>query len=329
VKSALLIPIERGEGIRERELPPVKPLAMDEDRTAAEWKFPTTDKMIAYRLELVDDRGFKNPDSVPIRRNIRMLEDRPPLVTFMPESDRHPDPTDFNGKGDPKFYEWGDKMPLADGGRIMVIYHAQSEQGISRANIRYRVFPKGVALDSYPEEIQKIQHPRDDPENKVYARLILKPVAADLNTVGKYVPDLGLFEKSWSGLDELARDRVNIEFYPFPSPAPGVAPAGLEAGGRYNFEIGGLQKIMPDGTTAKLELGDTVELFVEVFDKNPAGNRAPGYTKEARRKIVVAGEDARFALKMRDEQNKRLQDKLRDLAADQANVFKESKEPKK
>ncbi len=329
VRSALLIPIERGEGIRERELPPVKPLAMDEDRTAAEWKFPTTDKMIAYRLELVDDRGFKNPDSVPIRRNIRMLEDRPPLVTFMPESDRHPDPTDFNGKGDPKFYEWGDKMPLSEDGRIMVIFHAQSEQGISRANIRYRVFPKGVALDAYPEEIQKIQHPRDDPENKVYARLILKPVTADLNAVGKYVPDLGLFEKSWNGLDELARDRVNIEFYPFPSPAPGVTPAGLEAGGRYNFEIGGLQKVMPDGTTAKLELGDTVELFVEVFDKNPARNRAPGYTKEARRKIVVTGEDARFALKMRDEQNKRLQDKLRDLAADQANVFKEPKEPKK
>ena len=143
VKTAILIPIERGDGIRERELPPVKPLLMDNDRTAAEWKFPTTDKMIAYRMELVDDRGFKNPDSVPIRRNVRMLEDRPPAVTFMPESDRHPDPTDFGGKGDPRVYDWGDKMPLAEDGRIMVIYQAQSEQGISRANVAVPRVPQG------------------------------------------------------------------------------------------------------------------------------------------------------------------------------------------
>ena len=309
-------------------MPPVRPLAVSDDRTAAEWKFPTTPKMIAYRLELVDDRGFKNPDAVPIRRNVRMLEDRPPVVTFLPESDRHPDPNEFGAKGDPRVYDWGDKMPLSEDGRIMVIYHARSEQGIGRANVRYRVFPKGVALDAYPEEIQKIQHPRDDPENKVYAKLPLKPVAADLKTVGGYVPDLGLFEQSWRGLDEPARDRVNIEFYSFPSPAPGGAPAGLEAGGRYNFEIAGLQKVMPDGTTAKLELGDTVELYVEAFDKNPAGNRVPGYTKEARRKTVVTSADAAYAIVMRNEQTKRLQDKLRDLAADQANVFREPTGPK-
>ena len=61
-------------------------------------------------------------------------------------------------------------------------------------------------------------------------------------------------------------------------------------------------------------------------------SRAAGYTKEARRKIVVTTEDAAYAITMRNEQNKRLQDKLRDLAADQANVFKEPaapREPKK
>jgi hypothetical protein len=54
----------------------------------------------------------------------------------------------------------------------------------------------------------------------------------------------------------------------------------------------------------------------------------PGYTREARRKTVVTEEEARVAMKMRDEQNKRLQDKLRDLAADQANVFKQTMDPK-
>jgi hypothetical protein len=126
--------------------------------------------------------------------------------------------------------------------------------------------------------------------------------------------------------------KVNVECYALPSPAPGVIPPQLEAGGRYMFEVDKLEKLLPDGTKAKLELGDTVELFVEAFDKNPAPGRPPGYTREARRKIVVSDADAAYAIRMRDEQNKRLQDKIRDLAADQESVFKKPDEepaPKK
>ena len=331
VQKARLIPIVR-DGVRERDYPdgPADfhaPRDTGADRKSAVWLFPTTEKTIGYRIELTDDRGFVN--SVPIRRNVRMLDDRPPVVTFLPESDRHPDPTDFGGQGDPKVYEWGDRIPLAQGGRVMVIYNTRSEQGIGRANIAYRVIPRGVAPDAYPKEVQDIQHPRQDPENKVFNRLPLKPITADLTKVGKFVPDLGLFEKSWAGLSEPDRDRVNIEFYLWPSPAPDAVPGGLEAGGRYNFEIDGLTKKIPDSTgsfvNAKLEVGDTVELFVEVFDKNPTPGRAPGYTKEARRKIVVTPEDARIATQMRNVEYDRLQNKLRDLAADQGNVFKEPK----
>jgi hypothetical protein len=154
-------------------------------------------------------------------------------------------------------------------------------------------------------------------------------VTADPKVVGKFIPELGLFERSWDGLTGLKRPdrmKVNVECYAIPSPAPGVVPSELEAGGRYMFEVDKLEKLLPDGTKAKLELGDTVELFVEAFDKNPTPGRPPGYTKEARRKIVVSEDDARYAIKMRDEQIKRLQDKLRDLAADQENVFKRPEE---
>jgi len=212
----------------------------------------------------------------------------------------------------------------------MVIYHARSEQGVSRVNIRYRVHPKGVDPTTYPKEIQEIQHPSQDPEAKIYARLVLKPVTADLAKVGPYVPDLGLFEQSWQGLDGLKRPdrmKVSIERYSFPALDPRTDPSGLEVGGRYMFEIDGLQKMLPgpDGKTlvpAKLELGDTVELFVEAFDKNPGANRAPGYTKDARRKIVVTPDEAQYAIKMRDEQNRRLQNKIADLVKDQGNVFR-------
>ena len=52
------------------------------------------------------------------------------------------------------------------------------DDSIRRANVRYRVFPKGVAPDAYPKEVQEIQHPSKDPEAKVYARLPLKPITA-------------------------------------------------------------------------------------------------------------------------------------------------------
>jgi hypothetical protein len=332
---AALVPIER-DGPRERFLDPVPPLARTADRLGFEWEFDTTQKTIGYKLEVADDRGFAN--AVPIRRNVRMLDDKPPAVVFLPESTRHPDPKDFEGSGDARVYEWGDKLPLAEGGRVMVLYHARSEQGISRAAVRYRVLPKGVPFDQLPAEWQKVNHPADDPEARVFARLLLKPTTDDPKTAGPFVPDLGLFERSWDGLTGLKRgDRMkkNVEFYTFPSTAPGKEPAALEAGGRYMFEIDGLTKQLPDKdnpgkfVSAKLELGDTVELYVEVYDKNPAPNRTPGFTREARRKIVVSGDDAALAIRMRDEQNKRLQDKLRDLVADQAGVFKPREEKDK
>ncbi|MCI0705523.1 MAG: hypothetical protein L0241_31065, partial [Planctomycetia bacterium] len=324
VAKALLIPLER-EGLRERELPAVMPDEPDEsqkDRKSATWQFPTTPRMIGYRIELVDDRGFKNP--APIRRGIRMLEDRPPVVAFMPESTRHPNPNDFEGGEKAKIAcEWGDKMPLPEGGRIMVIFNAKSEQGISRVNIVYRVIAKGIPPDAYPEDFQKIQHPKDDPNERVFKRLELKRVTADLTRVGQFVPDLGLFEQSWFGLDGVKRNeraKVNIEFYPFPSPDPKTEPGELEAGGRYMFEIDALLKKLPDGTTTRLEVGDAIELFVEAIDKNPT-RELPGYTREARRKIVVNSDDYRAALRMRDEQNQRLQRKVQDLLADQKRVF--------
>lgn len=337
VKSATLVRIERG--VPEKDFLKVNPVATGDDRTLAEWRFPITAQTVAYEIKLVDDRDFTN--AAAVRRNVRMLDDKPPVVTFLPESMRHPDPATYWGKATTdedrrrRFEqakvatEWGDKLPLPDGGRMMVIYHAQSQQGISRANLRYRVLPRGVDKTAYPKEVQAVQGPQDDPEAKVYTRLPLKPVAADLDVVGRYVPELGLFERSWQGLSKVEQFRVNVEFYSFPSPDPGNVPPGLEAGGRYMFEIDGLQKTLPDGTTAKLEVGDTVELYVEAFDKNPAPNRPPGFTREGRRKIVVTADEAYTITKMRDEQNKRLQNKIADLVKDQASVFRAEAEPKK
>ena len=231
------------------------------------------------------------------------------------------------------------------------------------ANVRFRVIPKGVQFDLYPEEYRAIQHPRDDPNLIVYDRLPLTrfvpPKNADL---GPFVPDLGLFAYSFTRTVEVLgfefqmdvvprnnRNRVNVQFYPFPSRDPAEEPGELEAGGRYNFEIAGLEKKYPevqsDGKIvlkrAKLEVGDTVEVYVEVFDKLPVVDakgkpilgddgkplppRPAGYTREARRKIVVTEADAAMALLARDESRMKLRDKVNELARDQFEVFKPKK----
>ena len=270
--KAELTPIER-EGIHEHPLRSIQPQLVADDRLSATFVFPTTPKMIGYAISLVDDNGFVNPTQ--IRRNIRMWDDRPPLVEFKPESTRNPDPSQYDGGGNPKDYEWD--MPLSLDGVITGTYSTRSEVGIRAANIRYRVVPKGVQFDQYPEEYKRIQHPREDPNLIVYDRLpltrfVIDPKKPDL---GPFVPDLGLFTFSFKGVSRYEKNRVNIEFYPFSARNPQEEPSDMEAGGRRNFEVAGLLKKMPDklpdGTpttrTEKIAIGDTVELYIEVYDK--------------------------------------------------------------
>ncbi|HSQ57927.1 MAG TPA: hypothetical protein VLM40_19540 [Gemmata sp.] len=376
--KAVLIPIER-QGVGERDLAAVQPVRVDDGRREATFVFNTTPRMIAYRLELVDNLGFRNPTQ--IRRNVRMWDDRPPVVEFRPETTRDPNIYDpLFGSGDPKKYnpkvdEW--EMPLTLNGVIQVIYAARSDAGVRSVNLRYRVIPKGVQYDAYPEEYRRIQHPANDPNLLVYDRLPLVRFDGkyDMKKLEPFVPssglfelidrvrcsaqghigpfdtDLGLFRYSLRGLTQEERNRVNVQFYPLPSDDPQNVPAELAAFGRYNFEVAGLLKKIPerqpDGTvtirTANIEIGDTVELYVEAFDKvaatdgkgNPLvdknGNFIPdptrraGYTREARRKIVVTEAEAELAMRQRDESRRKLQDKLKELADDQAEVFRPKK----
>ena len=63
---------------------------------------------------------------------------------------------------------------------------------------------------------------------------------ADPAKVGKFLPELALFEKSGPF--------GQVEFYPIPAADPANEPAGLEAGGRYNFQTAALTKTTPAGT---------------------------------------------------------------------------------
>jgi hypothetical protein len=336
VATATLVVVERGDGNDEVDRERLPPAELAADRRSAEWTFAATPRTIGYRIELSDARGFVGP--APARRGVQMLPDKPPEVAFQRETNRNPDPTAFDGQGPPELYEW--EFPVAwrptgipgegETGPVQVIYTAKSELGIGRVNLAYRVIPRG-------EQGENV-HPRDDPHGRVYIRLPLARVAADTSKLGRFVPDLGLFEKSFAGLGRADRGKVQVEFYPFPSPNPAAEPGELEAGGRYNFQTAGLRKPLSDGTDARLGVGDTIEIYVEVLDKYATylegrkladGAAVPvrpaGYTREARRKTIVTEDEAYALIRQRDEKNKKLQDKIRDLAEDQRNIFQPGK----
>jgi hypothetical protein len=220
-------------------------------------------------------------------------------------------------------------MALSKDGVVLVIYHAHSDVGIQAANLRYRVIPRGVQMDLYPEEYRGIHHPRDDPNLVVYDRLPLTRFRGhpEKLKLGPFDADLGLFRYSFRDVPISDRNRVNVQFYTLPSPDPSTVPGDLAAGGRYNFEISGLVKKLPDGTTAKLEVGDTVELYVEVYDKlttmdgKSLPDRPAGYTQQAKRKIVQSEIDVAAAVMAGLESQRRLRDKLQKIADDQAEVF--------
>jgi hypothetical protein len=325
IAKSRLIVIERVDGLKEKDVRTLEPFEESPDRKTASWGFATSPKTIAYRIELVDDRSFTNP--IPIRRNIRMWEDRPPFVEFKKESTRNPDPEDPKGQPPASDYIWD--MALSPNGRVMVIYQARSDLGIREANIRYRVIPKGVQMDLYPEWYKEIHHPREDKQFQVYFRQELIPLKKpDLKKLGEFVPDLGLFRYSLRGVSELDQAKMDVGFYAFPSLNPAKEPGELEAGGRRNFEVSDLKKMMPDGKFAKLDVGDTVELYIEVFDKLPVYNGKPrpaGYSREAKRKIVMSESDVALAILQRDEEKQKRTDKLRELTEDQIAVYKEKK----
>ncbi len=344
VVKAELIPIERGDANRDVDGKPQPPDELAPDGLSAGWTFATSPRMIGYRIELTDARGFTSP--APLRRGVRMLPDEPPKVMIYRESTRNPDATAFDGKGNPSLYEWDLSLAYrptgvpgeGETGPIQVIYSAASELGIGKVNLAYRVIPRGFSSDVLPEELQRINHPSVDPSGLVYSRLPLSRYTADTKPLGKWIPELGLFERSFVGLSRFDRARVQIEFYPMPSPNPATEPGELEAGGRYYFQTSALRKPGDEGSNARLEIGDRVEIYVEVFDKYSVfleGKKMPsrpaGYSQRAIVKEIASEDEVRAQIELRSDYERRLRyrrnEEERTIADDQREIFFPEKKP--
>ena len=189
-------------------------------------------------------------NSTPPRRGIQIAPDDPPVVRLLPE--RYAEPGTR-----PSDEDIIEGLPIPIGGQIPIAYTCRSPQGVGRAQLRYRINERGP-----------------------WVMLPLKTVDADEKS-GPFDPTRGTFVNAEYG--------QQVEFHPMPSPDRDTLPDYLAGGGRFDFQTAELTKITDDGKLAKLEIGDRVEFYVEVFDRNPTPNRPPGRS-EARIKEVLSRE---------------------------------------
>ena len=304
IVSAEFALLRRGAAGQEEELER-KPMTLAADGLSATVQSLARAGATAYRIHCRDEFSFVN--LYPPTRGITLTPDRPPEVRLLPEVLKDP-------KEDGPLDDYSvEGMPLRLGGQIQVGWYAKSPLGLARAYIVYRI--------------------NDGP----WTSLTLTKTTADETAMGRFVPELGLFLESGP--------LGQVEFYPIPAKDSEAEPDGLTAGGRFNFKTSALKKRVKSGdgwTTAELELGDTVEIRVALFDRKPVETQPPttappfvgsasedkptitvdprrpaGWSPESRIKTVVS--DAKFQAWRQEHYRTRV--KLGDLEKKQRAVF--------
>jgi hypothetical protein len=252
------------------------PMRLIEDDREALAQFDVQPEHTGYRVECEDVNGFAN--LFPPRRGIAHAPDEPPLVTLLQEVMK--DPKEFGPLED--FEVNG--MPLVTGGQLQVAYTAKSPIGLRAAQLTYRV-------NEGPWTVLPLNLTTGDPEK-----------------VGRFLPEIGAFVESGP--------YGTVEFYLIPATDPNEAPSGLEAGGRLNFQTAALTKLDAGGAATRLEVGDRVEYFVEVFDRDPTPDRPPGRSETRIKPVVTQAQ-------LEDWTRQRVQtaDKLRMIEERQRGVF--------
>ncbi|WP_020473763.1 hypothetical protein [Zavarzinella formosa] len=221
-------------------------------------------------------------NSTPPRRGILLAPDEAPMVRLLQE--RY---AELGGNSSDE--DVIDGLPIPLGGQIPVAYTSRSPQGVSKGVLRYRINEKGPWL-AFPlttvEETEK---------------------------TGPFNPLTGGFQKTGYG--------EQVQFHPAKSSDRESTPDYLTGGGRFDFQTAQLTKVTDEGKTTKLEVGDHVEFYVEVFDRNPKlakdGKPRPPGKSEVRMKEILSASDVLLRL----DQTRQAEGKIRDIEQKQRSIF--------
>jgi hypothetical protein len=128
--------------------------------------------------------------------------------------------------------------------------------------------------------------------------LPLAEVTASAQT-GPFDPRQGAFEKS--------SPAEQVEFHAEPATDLEQSPGRSEGGGRFDFQT----RSIPD-----LQVGDKIEFYVEVFDRNPDPERPPGRSESRVKAVVTPAELEAWVRQTLQEESR-----IRKLEGNQRGVF--------
>ncbi|MEZ6142484.1 MAG: hypothetical protein R3B84_18145 [Zavarzinella sp.] len=290
LSEAVLVLYRRSDdGTREVPLEEVL-LNIDEVAEAVGQTQYTASGQFLLRPELVRYRVvvkdvYGFDNSTPPARGIQIAADDPPVVNLLPERYL----LGFDRTSEEDIIEG---LPIPLGGKIPIAYLCRSPNGVGKAQLRYRV--------------------NDESNFRIFP---LSTIAATEKT-GSFNPNTGAFMNTSEG--------EQVEFHPIPSLDPVAIPSYLSGGGRFDFNTGEVTKLV-NGSEQKLQIGDRVEYFVEVFDRNPALVTLPGGRKvsrppgqsETRMKEILSATDVLLRL----DQIRQTEEKIRDLEKKQRDIF--------
>jgi hypothetical protein len=254
-------------------------LALAKDARSGEAVFDLKPEESAYRIVVEDRNGFLNTTAP--KRSISIIPDEPPRVLLLAERFAVPGEAAVSDESEVE------GMPIPIGSAVRVAYYAAHPYGLDRARMAWRVL--------------KAAKPGDDaaaPPEVPWKYLPLGEVRAT-EAAGPFDPKRGCFKNTGF--------RDAVEFHPMPSPDPEHVHGRTEGGGCFDFQSRPLGDLQP---------GDQIELFIEVFAKNPALGDQPGRSEVRARTFVTQPQFVDWVL-----QTLKHESRIRQLEARQRGVF--------
>jgi hypothetical protein len=221
-------------------------------------------------------------------------------------------------------------IPLLLGERIRVAYRCVAPYGLSQARFRYRVYTEEEFQQLGEDGVRRLDRPWEtlplpeihgthetgpfDPRRGVFAhsgreaQVFFHAVPAhDFDTLGG---------TSGGGRFDFQTRTLTVAADPPEYPALFLGSARTDVGLGLGWAAHAVSQRLLPAPTRLLAVGDRVEFFVEVFDRNPDPDRPPGRS-ERRWKVVVTEQRLLEWIVQKDDQKQR----IRELEEKQRGVY--------
>lgn len=220
-----------------------------------------------YRVSAIDRFGFESRNDP--HRSIVVEPPDLPHVELLPE--RYPVPG-----GSITEEDIIKDLPIPPGEKVKIEYVCRSAIGFPDP-----VPGLGGRLNSPARLMVRVN------EEEVPRIYLLDEIPQTIES-GEYDLQRATF-RNQTFMDRMVKDMNGVPFHAKPGGGLRKEPPRREAGGVYYFATSNLKKVALDGTLKDLEIGDSLEFWIEVTDR--AGNRVTEQNSPKRRKEIRSPEE--------------------------------------